>query len=257
MSNFLSYSKYYDLLYKDKNYKAEAEYISRVIQKYRPGSRELLELGCGSGGHASHLCQNGYKVTGLDRSREMIKVANEKKIKNFIPMFGDITGFSIDYKFDCAIAMFHVISYIVENKNLINCLTLTRKHLKPDGIFIFDVWYSPAVYHCKPENRIKRMADDDVSITRFAQPEILYNKNAINVSYDIFVYNKKNQNTDIINEQHLMRHFSMPEIELLALHTDFKILAHEEYITGKEADKTTWGVYFILQSSKNHIVTER
>ena len=56
--NFNIYSKYYDLLYKDKNYQQEAEYVFDSLSSFYPPKphsckiHEILELGCGSGNHA-------------------------------------------------------------------------------------------------------------------------------------------------------------------------------------------------------------
>jgi len=49
---FNAYAAYYDLLYKEKNYAEEAEYIHGLIQKNTPGAKTILELGCGTGQHA-------------------------------------------------------------------------------------------------------------------------------------------------------------------------------------------------------------
>ena len=46
---FDSYAAYYDLLYRDKNYKAEVVYICRLLKKYKIDSGTILELGSGTG----------------------------------------------------------------------------------------------------------------------------------------------------------------------------------------------------------------
>lgn len=70
------YSKYYDLLYRDKNYQEETEYIHRLIQKYQTYAKEILELGCGTGRHAELLSEKGYLLYGIDRSKEMVQEPN-------------------------------------------------------------------------------------------------------------------------------------------------------------------------------------
>ena len=51
---FDGYSRYYDLLYKDKNYKSESEYISSLIKTHSPNAKKVLELGSGTGIHAEY-----------------------------------------------------------------------------------------------------------------------------------------------------------------------------------------------------------
>ena len=65
---FDEYAEYYDLLYKDKDYVAEANYIDGILQKYATGCQKILELGCGTGKHAELLSHKGYEITGIDMS---------------------------------------------------------------------------------------------------------------------------------------------------------------------------------------------
>ena len=48
-----NYSRYYNLLYSDKDYLGESRYIDGLIQKYSPGAKNVLDLGCGTGRHAA------------------------------------------------------------------------------------------------------------------------------------------------------------------------------------------------------------
>lgn len=210
MDNFSQYSKYYDLLYKDKNYKAECDYVMQKIKSINPQATQILELGCGSGSHAQFFCEAGYKVTGVDKSAKMVKLAAEKKILGFNAICGDISCFELTEQFDVALSLFHVISYLTENESLINCFKTVHRHLKNDGIFIFDTWYSPAVYHKKPETRIKRLEDDQVEIIRLAESKTESEKNIVAVTFEVLIKDKSTLTTETVVEEHLMRHFSIP-----------------------------------------------
>jgi len=248
MPNFNSYSKYYDLLYKDKKYKVEAEYVMNALCSTSAKKvKSILELGCGSGPHAEYFCRKGIKVTGLERSAEMVQEALGKKIENFTPMVGNIENYSLNKQFDAVVSLFHVISYLTFNESLVSCFETTARHLKKGGVFLFDAWYSPAVYTLKPETRIKRMEDKAVSIVRLSEPEVQCNSNVVDVHFDIMVTGKATGKTSVIKETHPMRHFSLPEIKLLAGFTGFKFLHAEEFLTKKPPCDTTWGVCFILQ----------
>jgi predicted TPR repeat methyltransferase len=60
---FDTYARYYDLLYRDKDYAGESEYVAAHIRKQAPQAKCILELGCGTGAHAEHLARMGYTVT--------------------------------------------------------------------------------------------------------------------------------------------------------------------------------------------------
>jgi len=238
---------YYDLLYKDKNYKAEAGYVVQVIRSLNANATTILELGCGTGNHAAILCQEGYQVTGLERSADMLAIANEKAIPGFNAVHTDITHFDLDAKFDVAISLFHVVSYLQHNEALVSCFNAVNSHLNAKGLFIFDVWYTPAVNHQQPATRVKRMDDDFIKVTRFAEPEIHTNENVVDVNYEIIIQNKATGLSETYYENHPMRHFCIPELEILARLTGFELIRSEEFQTGRLPGTDTWGVCFILQ----------
>ena len=245
--NFNAYSRYYDLLYKDKNYTSEANYVVQLIRANHKTATQILELGCGTGNHAAILCKEKYSVTGLERSAEMVELAKQKKIENFEPIVADITNFSINNKFDVAVSLFHVISYLTSNNQLVECFNTVNKHLNEKGIFIFDVWYTPAVYMQKPETRVKRISDNAIQGTRIAESTIHFNENVVDVNYEIHIQNKANGITEVHQEKHPMRHFSIPEIALLADLTNFTVIKTEEFGTQEKPSENTWGVCFVLQ----------
>lgn len=245
--NFNAYSRYYDLLYKDKNYTSEANYVVQLIKANHNTATQILELGCGTGNHAAILCKEKYSVTGLERSAEMVELAKQKKIENFEPIVADITNFSINNKFDVAVSLFHVISYLTSNNQLVECFNTVNKHLNEKGIFIFDVWYTPAVYMQKPETRVKRISDNAIQGTRIAESTIHFNENVVDVNYEIHIQNKANGITEVHQEKHPMRHFSIPEIALLADLTNFTVIKTEEFGTQEKPSENTWGVCFVLQ----------
>jgi len=255
-NNFTLYSKYYDLFYQSKDYHAEANYVSDCIKNYSPNAKTILEFGSGTGIHGLILQKMGYDIFGIERSHQMV---DEAKLHGFPCKQADITNFKIDRNFDAVISLFHVISYINENASLENVFRNASKCLNTGGLFIFDVWYSPAVYHQRPESRIKKVENNDISVIRMAVPEIHSSKNVVDVNYTILVKDKKIDNWIEFQEQHPMRHFSIPEISLLAAFTGFELVKAEEFLTGNPPSENTWGVNFMLKKKSlltlNHLIT--
>lgn len=243
-SNFKAYSKYYNLLYKDKDYSKEVDYISSCIKNYKPEAKSILEFGSGTGGHGLLLKKHGFSVFGIERSSGMV---DEAQKLGFDCMVGDIIDFNLNKTFDAIISMFHVISYLTENDSLIKTFKNAFEHLSIGGLFLFDVWYSPAVYDQKALPRIKRMEDMQLSVTRVADPIINENKNLVDVQFSVLVKDKITKEVTELFESHPMRHFSIPEIQLLAEMTGFIVEKVEEFVSGKNPSKETWGVCFVLR----------
>lgn len=247
MSNFNQYSKYYDLLYKDKDYKAESDFVVSKIKQFAPTATTILELGSGSANHAQYFCANDFSVFGIERSSDMVAESVAKNIKNFEVTTGDIVSTIINKKFGVAISLFHVLSYLTDNESLIQCFKNTHNHLEEGGVFIFDVWYTPAVYHQKPETRVRKLENNEIQITRIAQSEMITSQNVVNVNFEVIITDKKTNRVEVLNELHPMRHFSIPEIDLIAKLTGFEILHTEEFLTQNPASENTWGVCFVLR----------
>lgn len=239
------YSRYYNLFYSEKNYASEVEYIDRIIKKWHPTASEILEFGSGTGGHGLLLQKLGYKIRGVELSPEMAKIAVDRGLNCSV---GNMITASVGSTFDVVIALFHVVSYLNSNEDLIQFFKNARKHLNPNGIFIFDVWFTPAVIYQMPEVRIKKAEDQGIEITRLAQPVLHHSRNVVDVNYHIFAKNKVDGRYGEFSEKHSMRHLGVPEVELLALASNFKLLKAEEFLSGQEPSINTWGVNFILKA---------
>jgi SAM-dependent methyltransferase len=255
MTIFNNYARYYDLLYQDKDYTGETEFIHQLIQTHTTDTKTILELGCGTGNHAILLAKAGYHVHGIDLSAEMLKYASER-CDRLSPELaarlqfsqGDIRQVRLDRKFDVVLSLFHVISYQTTNEDLLAAFETAKIHLKPGGIFLFDVWYGPAVLSDPPTVRIKRLEDRSIQVTRIAEPTIYPNENLVDVNYQIFIKDLDSTAIDELKETHTMRYLFKPELELILSKLQMQIVEHREWLTDRQPGLNTWGVYFIIKT---------
>lgn len=253
MANFDKlYSTYYELLNHDKDYEREAMYVSQTLNEFLPDKPaekkySILEFGSGQGKHGHLLQKQGFDIQGIELSPAMVDIA---KGRGYRCVQGDICNKKLDKKFDAVISLFHVISYQTSNEKLLSAFKNAHYHLRNEGIFLFDAWYTPGVYQLKPENRIKKIENDEYKITRFAASVISYSENTVNVHYTIIVQNKRNNRIDEFEEDHLMRHFSIPEIELVCRVSGFQLNNTEEIVTKKPLDENSWAGVFICQKKE-------
>ena len=217
---FNYYAVYYDLLYKEKDYRAETEYVGRLLEENGITTGAILELGCGTGKHAEQFAKMGYSVHGIDLSSEMIKEAKKRKPNHLSNQLyfeiGDICDYAVDKKFDAVISLFHVASYMIKNEQLVAMFKTAAKHLNPGGIFIFDFWYGPGVLTTPPTIRLKRLENEEVNVLRIAEPQIHSNENVVDVKYSVQLKKKNEQKIIELNEMHQMRYFFIPEIKFLS-----------------------------------------
>ena len=56
----------YDLIYEDKDYEGECNFVEEILQRFSPHPVEtILDGGCGTGNHVIPLAERGYRVTYL------------------------------------------------------------------------------------------------------------------------------------------------------------------------------------------------
>lgn len=247
---FDTYAQYYNLLYKEKDYRGEVDYIEKLIAQFSTKRIEsILDLGCGTGTHAHLLSQKGYSVVGIDRSQKMIDIAKKHETDHLNFFVGDVTTINLEKKFDVIVSLFHVVSYITKNEDLETFFNNISKHLENEGLLIFDCWYGPAVLTDRPAKRIKKLEDEQVLGTRIAEPVMHPNENIVDVRYEILIENKTNKKIDRFHESHQMRYFFKPELELFFEGHGFELLHCEEWMTGKSVGFDTWGVCWVARKN--------
>ena len=252
MRAFANYSKYYDLLYKDKDYSGEVNYIHSLLQRYAPHTNSILDLGCGTGIHAVLLAKKGYEVHGIDVSEKMLRTAYQRlvhlpqeEVKRLSFAQGNVQSYRATRSFDAVISLFHVMSYQTTNADLLAAFVTAKAHLNPDGVFIFDCWYGPAVLTDLPEVRIKRLEDEEVHVTRVAEPVLIPNSNRVDVKYTVLIEDKHTGGLEKVQETHSMRYLFAPEVEKLFADSGLGWTNAEEWVSGKEPGFGTWGVCFV------------
>jgi len=254
MSNFEKYSAFYDLLYRDKDYAAEADYVATRIRSVAPQAHSLLEFGSGTGRHGRLLAAMGFDVHGIEQSREMAAVAGAASGRpssefpgSFACEVGDICTVNLARKFDAVVALFHVMSYQTSNSTLRAAFQSAARHLVPGGVFLFDVWHGPAVLLQRPAERIKEVADEQHRVKRTARPELDTNGSTVKVLYEMECEDRSDGKTARFSEEHLMRYLFPTEVELLAQSCGMRLKAMEEFLTGRPPSPSTWGVAYLLQ----------
>ncbi|PLY08715.1 MAG: SAM-dependent methyltransferase [Arcobacter sp.] len=244
------YSQYYDLLYSDKDYEKEVDYVEDLIKSNFPQAKTILDMGCGTGKHAELFCNKGYTIHGIDLSEDMLKVAKKRaqgKRDRLTFSQSKIQDLNLNKKFDVIISLFHVMSYQNSNEEVTKAFEVAKNHLNTNGIFIFDFWYGPAVLTDLPTTRIKRLENENINVTRIAEPTLECQKNLVNVSYNIFIENKLSKNIIQKNELHKIRYFFDTELELVIEKTGFKVLNRYEWLSKNKINFKSWNGVWILK----------
>ena len=130
---FKDLARYYDLIYSGKNYKKEVAVVTALICQFkRSAGNDLLEIACGTGGHARYL-RNHFHVVATDNNPQMLRIAR-RKVKGVTFKQADMIDFDLGRQFDVVACLFSSIGYVKTLGNLKRTLRNFAQHLKPGGV---------------------------------------------------------------------------------------------------------------------------
>ena len=204
------YAKYYDVIYSDKDYDSECDFIEAVFRKYA-GSKvtRVLDLSCGTGGHSIQLARRGYSIMAVDNSPHMMRLAKYKAVRAKVSIDfrkGDMTTISVPGKFDACFSMFDSIDYLREEKDVLRTFERVATLLQVGGVFVVQFWNGPAVLKIGPQQRHKVVEQGKLKIVRLSDPTWIRSKDKCNIHYRTLVI-RGNSMVDDFREVHQVRYF--------------------------------------------------
>jgi SAM-dependent methyltransferase len=116
----------------------------------------VLELGCGTGRVTIPMAENGFEMTGLDISAPMLEQARRKASERGLKIRwveADCRDFNLNEKFGTIIFPFNGIAHIHDRESHEALYACVRKHLKPQGHFVIDLFNPSLEILVRAENR--------------------------------------------------------------------------------------------------------
>ena len=129
-------ARYYDRIYWSKDYSGEVDFLVRLFDRSGVTGKSLLEVGCGTGNHTKPLVARGYRVTAVDISEDVLRVARGKVRQGARFLRGDMRdlGAVVEGEFDAVVCLFSTISYNLTRSDLRKTLRSFYGHVKAGGV---------------------------------------------------------------------------------------------------------------------------
>lgn len=250
-----SYAGCYDLLYQEKNYEGEVDFLRKALERYGGSltSERVADFGCGTGGHALPLARRGFTVVGVDSSPEMIEIARRKAQSSGLVnqasfYLSDMQSFNGQIQFDSIFCLFAVLSYQVENDALLGTLRSVRRNLKPGGIFISDFWHGPGLLMDPPTERVRVVVGGGERIIRVAKPDLDALNNTVTVRYQLFRLREKRL-IEEAEEIHRLRYFFRRDIQFQFAQASLELVGfHSAFQIDRPAVAKDWSVSAIARA---------
>ena len=124
----------------------------------------VLEPACGSGRFLVGFGRHGIEAVGLDNSRAMVALAQERLAAERMPgkaLLADMTNFNLERTFGGAICPIDSLAYVLDHSAVIGHLNCMAAHLRPDSRYLVqlelrdpdDPWRGvrPSVWECEKD----------------------------------------------------------------------------------------------------------
>jgi len=112
--------------------------LEELVLKDFPKNTRILDLCCGTGQLAAYLVKEGYEVTGIDSSEDMLRYARQNApTVPFIP--SDVRSFMLMARFNIAFATFDSLNHLMSLEDLEQVFGHVYRQLETNGVFVFDM----------------------------------------------------------------------------------------------------------------------
>jgi SAM-dependent methyltransferase len=258
---FSEYSVVYDLIYQDKDYLGEAQFVARLLNRFldKPTEKtEVLDIACGTGRHIQELASMGFLVMGSDLSANMVKVARDRTKS---------LGLSIDFhnesfqscdrigqQYDAVIAMFSAIDYLTNYSDIARSLKNIRGLLRTGGAFIFDFWNGNAVLKSHSPLRFKRVQKDDEVVIRISNTTIDSISQIATINFDFMVLKAGNVVREF-SEVHSIRYFFPQEMKDMLAANGFEVVHRCPFLReDSEIEPDEWNLTYVARPFNTHLM---
>jgi trans-aconitate methyltransferase len=142
---YVGAARAYDLFYAEKDYASEAAAVVALAEQYSQGARSLVDVGCGTGVHLSHLAARYARVVGVDVSAAMLHEARET-FPELQFHEGDMRTFALAETFDVVTCLFSAVGYMTSETDLRAAVANMAAHLTPGGVLLVEGWLTPDAF---------------------------------------------------------------------------------------------------------------
>lgn len=243
MECYKEFAHIYDNLIKgDVDYFKWANIILDLCDEFNVTKKEYLDLACGTGNLTEHIAKGFLNTWAVDLSDDMLTEA-ENKLRNkgikgkFICQ--DISELELNKQFNLITCCLDSTNYLTENEDILNYFKGVHKHLKDEGIFIFDI---NSYYKLSNilGNNIFTYDEENVYYTW----ENVFEDNIVDMYLTFFL--KEGELYRRFDEHHTERAYTEKELEELIVKAGFKIAKVLDNYEHEDISSTSERIVYVL-----------
>lgn len=244
MESYKEFAGLYDeLINVDIDYSLWSKTIVDICKKYHINWNDYLDVGCGTGNISIILGPYFKNIYGADLSEQMLFEAGEKfRNERLRPILvcQDMRHLELNRKFDLITCGLDAVNYLLNEEDLKKYFYSIRKHLKQDGLFIFDI---NSYYKLKNiiGNNTFTYCEEDIAYIW----ENLYEDEIVNMNLTFFV--KNGEVYERFDEEHRERAFLEDDIEKNLIECGFIITDKMDNYSNEEVSSKTERITYVCK----------
>ncbi|RST73936.1 class I SAM-dependent methyltransferase [Siminovitchia acidinfaciens] len=234
----------YDQLMADAPYDSWIEFLCKEMDRFQAPGRRVLDLACGTGELSIRLLKQGFEVTGVDMSEDMLAVAAEKAGEEGLsfPLFQqDMSQLDGLPSYDIVTIFCDSLNYLESSEAVKQTFSGIYRHLNPNGLLLFDVHSTYQMDHVFLDQTFTWNEDKIAYIWNSFQGEEPY---SIEHDLTFFVLDENSGQYNRIEEFHKQRTYSVHDIEHWLVTAGFDVLSITADFTGESPEATSQRIFF-------------
>jgi 2-polyprenyl-3-methyl-5-hydroxy-6-metoxy-1,4-benzoquinol methylase len=244
----MSYERFaylYDELMQDAPYDEWVRFVKEKLDQYQAGGKSLLDLACGTGELSVRFAKEGFSVTGVDLSPDMLAVAQAKAQEQGlqIPFFEqDMASLEGHEEFDFIGIFCDSLNYLQSDDDVIHTFKSSYNHLKDGGLFFFDVHSLYKISHVFI-NQSFTLAEEHLSYIWNSFAGDL--PNSVEHELSFFVLDEQTGKYDRFDELHFQRTYPVRQYSEWLAQAGFELLEISADFENKEPQEQSERIFFV------------
>jgi len=214
-------SKYYHILYKNRDSKEAAFFIDNILKIIKiKKNQTFLDLACGTGRHAVYLNKKGFRVKGIDLSEQSLIQARKYENETLRFELQDMRRFNFKKKYDVVLNLFTSFGYFENNDDNQQVFQNVEKSLKKNGYFIIDFLNVDKVINNLQGNEKKMLEGIEFNIKRAHDKKFIYKHISIIDAENSYSFTEK---VKMIQKKEFISYSKNSRMQLLHTFGDYSL----------------------------------
>lgn len=242
MESYRDFARVYDEFMDQTPYDEWLLNILNIFKEYKiDKDAQVLDLGCGTGKMARKLAREGYQITAVDNSMDMLEIAASEEDDHILYVLQDMVSLELPQQVDAAVSICDCMNYILEEEDLKEAFRRVREFLKEDGVFVFDM---NSHYKYKEILECNTFAEDREDAS-FIWDNFYDEEERIN-EYQLSLFIQNEQGTyNKYEELHLQKAYEQEEVVSFLYEAGFSSVRVLDAETMDEVKEDTQRLYYI------------